>query len=60
MSGGSSPGGALQLTSPLTALAGVGKVRARALAAAGLVTVRDLLTYLPHRYEDRSAVRSIV
>ena len=60
MSGGSSPGGVLQLTSPLTALAGVGKVRARALAAAGLVTVRDLLTYLPHRYEDRSAVRPIV
>ena len=59
MSAGPGPGGALDLTSPLTALFGVGKVRARALAAAGLVSVRDLLTYLPHRYEDRSAVRAI-
>jgi ATP-dependent DNA helicase RecG len=59
MSAGPGPGGALDLTSPLTALFGVGKVRARALAAAGLVSLRDLLTYLPDRYEDRSAVRAI-
>ncbi len=38
---------------PLTSLKGVGPARAEALAAAGLATVADLLTYYPYRYKDR-------
>jgi len=34
----------------------VGPARARALAAAGLATVGDLLRHLPYRYEDRREV----
>jgi ATP-dependent DNA helicase RecG len=49
----------IALDSPLSAVAGVGPTRARALAAAGMATVRDLLAWLPHRWEDRSAVRPI-
>jgi len=59
MSGGERPRGSLDLASPLQALPGVGPARARALAAAGVATVRDLLLHLPHRYEDRSVVREI-
>ena len=33
---------------------GVGPARAAELHAAGILTVADLLTYLPLRYEDRS------
>lgn len=40
-------------TSPISALKGVGPSRARALAAAGFVSIRDLLHHLPVRYEDR-------
>jgi len=47
------------LSSPLSAIKGVGAAGERALAAAGLATVGDLLWYLPHRYEDRSNPRRI-
>jgi ATP-dependent DNA helicase RecG len=49
----------LALSSPLSAIKGVGGVGERAFAAAGLATVGDLLWYLPHRYEDRSNPRRI-
>ena len=49
---------ALTLDTPLVAVRGVGPARARALAAAGLLTVEDLLLHLPHRYEDRTAFAS--
>jgi ATP-dependent DNA helicase RecG len=49
----------LPLTSPLSAIKGVGAAAERTLAAAGLVTVGDLLWHLPHRYEDRSNPRRI-
>ena len=49
----------LELTSPLSAIKGVGPASARVLAEAGLVGVRDLLWYLPHRYEDRTDPRRI-
>jgi ATP-dependent DNA helicase RecG len=39
--------------SPVKYLRGVGPRRAEALAEKGLVTVGDLLTYFPFRYEDR-------
>ena len=38
---------------------GVGPGRAQMLEAKGLVTVEDLLTYAPFRYEDRSNVKTI-
>ena len=37
----------------------MGPARAHTLAAAGFATVRDLLFYVPFRYEDRSQVRAI-
>jgi ATP-dependent DNA helicase RecG len=52
------PPPSLTLDSPLSAVRGVGPARARALAAAGLSTVEDLLFRLPHRYEDRTAFAS--
>jgi ATP-dependent DNA helicase RecG len=45
--------------SPLDALPGIGPVRSRRLAEAGYETVGDLLAHLPHRYEDRSTVRTV-
>ncbi len=38
---------------------GVGPARAKMLEAKGLVTVEDLLTYSPFRYEDRSNVKTV-
>lgn len=38
---------------------GVGPARAAILEAKGLVTVEDLLSYAPFRYEDRSNVKTI-
>src|SRR5450631_3688800 len=49
----------MDLTTPLTFLKGVGPARAAMLEAKGLVTVEDLLAYVPFRYEDRSNVKSI-
>ena len=43
----------LALSSPLTALPGVGPSRAEQLQQKGLATVEDLLYYLPFRNEDR-------
>lgn len=41
---------------PLTELRGVGPKRAATLAEAGFHRVRDLLSHLPWRYEDRSTI----
>ncbi|HTW22725.1 MAG TPA: ATP-dependent DNA helicase RecG [Candidatus Baltobacteraceae bacterium] len=43
----------VQLNSPVKYLRGVGPQRAAALEERGIVTVGDLLGYLPFRYEDR-------
>jgi ATP-dependent DNA helicase RecG len=48
----------LRRSTPLRFLRGVGPRRAERLAAAGLVTVEDLLHQLPLRYEDRRRVVS--
>ncbi len=45
--------------SPLAGLPGIGPVRARALADAGLATVLDLLLELPFRREDRARFASV-
>jgi ATP-dependent DNA helicase RecG len=46
-------------SSPVIALKGVGPARARDLAAAGMVTIIDLLHHLPSRYEDQRQLRRI-
>lgn len=47
------------LDSPLTVLHGVGPKRAERLARLGLHTIRDVLTFLPRRYDDYSQLKSI-
>src|SRR3979411_2552314 len=49
----------MDLTTPLTYVKGIGPARAAMLEAKGLVTVEDLLGYVPFRYEDRSNVTTI-
>src|SRR5690348_9990498 len=49
----------MDLTTPLLYVKGIGPARAAMLEAKGLVTVEDLLGYVPFRYEDRSNMKSI-
>jgi ATP-dependent DNA helicase RecG len=49
----------LYLDMPVTYLKGVGPMRAEALRKLGIVTARDLLFHIPHRYEDASTVSRI-
>ena len=49
----------MELSTPLTYVKGVGPARAAMFEAKGLVTVEDLLGYVPFRYEDRSNMKSI-
>jgi ATP-dependent DNA helicase RecG len=49
----------MDLATPLTYVKGIGPARAAMLEAKGLLTVEDLLGYVPFRYEDRSNVKSI-
>jgi len=49
----------LDLETQLMYVKGVGPARAKMLEAKGLVTVEDLLTYSPFRYEDRSNVKTV-
>src|SRR6478672_4508725 len=44
---------------PVTYLKGVGPRRAESLRRLGIVTARDLLYHIPHRYEDASTIRPI-
>lgn len=47
------------LSDPIQFVKGVGPKRALLLEKLGLKTVEDGLFFLPHRYEDRSAVKKI-
>lgn len=49
----------LNLDSSVRLLAGVGTVRAQALAKMGILTIRDLLWNLPRSYEERGHVRTL-
>ena len=42
---------------PVTALYGVGGVKAKAYAAAGVNTLLDLLYFFPRAYEDRGSIK---
>jgi ATP-dependent DNA helicase RecG len=49
----------LDTSTPLKYVKGVGPARAEMLEAKGLVTVEDLLSYAPFRYEDRTNIKTI-
>ena len=49
----------MDLSTPLTYVKGVGPARAAMLESKGLLTVEDLLSYVPFRYEDRSNMKTI-
>jgi ATP-dependent DNA helicase RecG len=49
----------MDLDTPLTYVKGIGPARAAMLEAKGLVTVEDLLAYVPFRYEDRSNMKTV-
>jgi ATP-dependent DNA helicase RecG len=48
-----------RLDAPITALRGAGPRLAAAASELGIETVGDLLLHVPHRYSDRSEVRSL-
>ena len=49
----------MDLSTPLTYVKGVGPARAAMLETKTLLTVEDLLAYVPFRYEDRSNTKTI-
>jgi len=49
----------LHLSSSVTAIPGIGALAAKDLKNLGIVSIRDLILYLPYRYEDYSVVRPI-
>jgi len=49
----------MDLTTALTYVKGIGPARAAMLEGKGLVTVEDLLGYVPFRYEDRRNMKTI-
>jgi ATP-dependent DNA helicase RecG len=51
--------GKVYLDMPVTYLKGVGPARAEALRRLGVITARDLLFHIPHRYEDASTITPI-
>src|SRR5258706_2485653 len=51
--------GKVYLEMPVNYLKGVGPARAELLRRLGIVTARDLLFHIPHRYEDASTISPI-
>src|SRR5688500_1531335 len=49
----------MDLTTSLVYVKGIGPARAAMLEAKGLLTVEDMLGYVPFRYEDRSNMKTI-
>jgi ATP-dependent DNA helicase RecG len=59
-SGGSKPRRAqADLNSPISALRGIGPKRMERLGRLGIHTIRDILTFLPRRYDDYSQLKPI-
>jgi ATP-dependent DNA helicase RecG len=54
-----SSSGKVYLDMPVTYVKGVGPMRAESLRRLGIITARDLLYHIPHRYEDASTVSPI-
>ena len=51
--------GKVYLDMPVNYLKGVGPHRAEALRRLGIITARDLILHIPHRYEDASTITPI-
>ena len=51
--------GKVYLDMPVNYLKGVGPARAELLRRLGIITARDLLFHIPHRYEDASTISPI-
>jgi ATP-dependent DNA helicase RecG len=49
----------MDLNTPLAYVKGIGPARAAMLEAKGLLTVEDMLAYVPFRYEDRSNMKTV-
>ncbi len=49
----------MDLETPISRLKNVGTQRARMIETKGILTVEDLLYYMPFRYEDRSNVKTV-
>ena len=49
----------VELDTDVRAIRGIGEQRAKALAKLGVGTLRDLISYFPRTYDDRSASRPI-
>ncbi|MGO9377865.1 MAG: ATP-dependent DNA helicase RecG [Dissulfurispiraceae bacterium] len=49
----------MDILSPIQYIKGVGPKRAALLTKLGITTVKDILFYLPSRYEDRSSIKKI-
>ena len=49
----------ISASSPVTALSGVGKVRAAALSRIGVETLGDLINHFPRAYQNRGNVRTL-
>ena len=47
------------LSTSVQTISGIGPQRAKALEKLGIVTLRDLVSYFPRRYDDRREMRSI-
>ncbi len=54
-----SSGSRPHLDSPVTALHGIGPKRAERFARLGVRTIRDMLTFLPRRYDDYSELKPL-
>ncbi len=59
MAGTETRSGKVYLDMPVNYLKGVGPARAELLRRLGIVTARDLLFHIPHRYEDASTISPI-
>jgi ATP-dependent DNA helicase RecG len=59
MPAGTEVRGKVYFDMPVNYLKGVGPARAEALRRLGIVTARDLLFHIPHRYEDASTITPI-
>src|SRR4026209_718374 len=59
MPAGTEVRGKVYLDMPVNYLKGVGPARGAALRRLGIVTARDLLFHIPHRYEDASTLTPI-
>ncbi len=47
------------IDSPVSTLRGVGPAKSASLAAAGIVTIKDLLHYYPRAYQNKADIKTL-